>query len=80
MLDEGGFQPSDVPLPERHRPSRAAARTGVGEADEPLASCTFEENRFAPACCLTVNSSTRSAGPHGVAALVAMTRKLARDA
>src|SRR6478672_12819512 len=43
-------------------------------------SCTTDLNRLSPACCGTVSSSTRSAGPHGVAVLVAMGTTLCREA
>jgi hypothetical protein len=56
VLGEGGFQPSDVSLPEGHRPARAAARAGVEKRMSrcPFAvssSWTFDANRLAPACC-----------------------------
>ncbi len=84
MLRERLLQLPDVLRPERHRPPHAAARPRIREAHEPLSLCrlsswTLDENRFAPARCFTVSSSTSSAGPHGVAAF-AMPRKLTRKA
>ena len=60
----------------RRRPRRRSARAAPPSPSR--AAGRFDANRFSPACCGTVSSSTRSAGPHGVAAF-AMTRTLARD-
>src|SRR4051794_14379621 len=43
-------------------------------------SCTTDAKRLSPACWRTVSSSTRSAGPHGVAVFVAMGTTLRGEA
>ena len=71
----GGSPARACRRPGRCRRSERASPPSPSRAAGPsmrTASC--------PACCGTVSSSTRSAGPHGVAALVAMPRTLGAQA